>query len=85
MDADVDAPHHHNQNQNIRRNLLVHTPYKGVHPYQTTPLSQGYGTHYATVYVGTPPQRKSVIVDTGSHYTAFPCAGCANCGEEHRE
>jgi len=39
----------------------------------------------ATVYVGTPPQRKSVIVDTGSHYTAFPCAGCNNCGEEHRE
>ena len=73
------------KNQNIRRNLLVHTPYNGVHPYQTTPLSQGYGTHYATVYVGTPPQRKSVIVDTGSHYTAFPCAGCANCGEEHRE
>ena len=94
MDADADTPHHHHQNhhhhhhhqnQNIRRNLLVHTPYNGVHPYQTTPLSQGYGTHYATVYVGTPPQRKSVIVDTGSHYTAFPCAGCANCGEEHRE
>jgi hypothetical protein len=136
-----------------RRSLLGHAaPYNGVHPYQTTPLSQGYGTHCtfgiacrvlvwlsrggwviehielqshltpifhvflllficgsisilkscsgsptylptylpflptdATVYVGTPPQRKSVIVDTGSHYTAFPCAGCNNCGEEHRE
>jgi hypothetical protein len=82
------SPHHiddHHQHQHIRRNLLVNTPYTGVHPYQTTPLSQGYGTHYATVYVGTPPQRKSVIVDTGSHYTAFPCAGCTNCGEEHRE
>jgi len=31
----------------------------------------------ATVWVGTPPQRKSVIVDTGSHYTAFPCVGKA--------
>jgi len=39
----------------------------------TAPLFQGMGTHYADVWVGTPPQRKSVIVDTGSHYTAFPC------------
>ena len=51
--------------------------------YQTSPLHQGYGTHYATVWVGTPPQRKSVIIDTGSHFTAFPCKGCVNCGEEH--
>lgn len=32
-------------------------------------------------YVGTPPQRVSVIIDTGSHHTAFPCAGCSNCGK----
>ena len=51
--------------------------------YQTTPVHQGYGTHFATIWVGTPPQRKSVIIDTGSHYTAFPCKGCLNCGEEH--
>ena len=51
--------------------------------YQTTPVHQGYGTHFATIWVGTPPQRKSVIIDTGSHYTAFPCKGCDNCGEEH--
>lgn len=52
--------------------------------YQAVPLSQGYGTHFANVWVGTPtPQRKTVIVDTGSHYTAFPCAGCTNCGAPH--
>ena len=51
--------------------------------YQTSALHQGYGTHYATIWVGTPPQRKSVIVDTGSHFTAFPCKGCLGCGEEH--
>lgn len=51
--------------------------------YQTSPLHQGYGTHYATIWVGTPAQRKSVIIDTGSHFTAFPCKGCNNCGEEH--
>lgn len=52
--------------------------------YQVAPLSQGYGTHYAHVWVGSPvPQRKSVIVDTGSHFTAFPCTGCAQCGEQY--
>ena len=44
------------------------------------PLFEGIGTHYAHIYVGTPPQRVSVIVDTGSHHTAFPCEGCSNCG-----
>jgi len=64
-----------------KRNLAATDQNKDL--YQVTPLFQGYGTHYATVWVGTPPQRKSVIVDTGSHFTAFPCVGCKNCGEEH--
>lgn len=52
--------------------------------FQAVPLSQGYGTHFANVWVGSPtPQRKTVIVDTGSHYTAFPCSGCQNCGGPH--
>jgi hypothetical protein len=52
--------------------------------YQAVPLSQGYGTHYANLWVGSPtPQRQSVIVDTGSHFTAFPCVGCVKCGAEH--
>lgn len=60
-------------------------PYGGIFDnYQAVPLSQGYGTHYANVWVGSPtPQRKTVIVDTGSHYTAFPCTGCVNCGLPH--
>ena len=29
--------------------------------------------YYSTIYVGTPPQKQSVIVDTGSDYLAFPC------------
>ena len=55
-------------------------PYGGVFDnYQAVPLSQGYGTHFANIWVGSPtPQRKTVIVDTGSHYTAFPCSGCLN-------
>ena len=46
-------------------------------------LYQGYGTHYLDVLVGTPPQRQTVIVDTGSGVTAFPCASCNNCGESY--
>ena len=48
---------------------------------EDTPLFQGIGTHYANIFVGVPPQRVSVIVDTGSHHTAFPCTGCKQCGK----
>ncbi|KAJ1438815.1 aspartic peptidase domain-containing protein [Ochromonadaceae sp. CCMP2298] len=48
---------------------------------ELTPLFPGYGTHFAYAYVGTPPQRQSLIVDTGSHFTAFPCEGCKKCGK----
>ena len=40
------------------------------------PLSTGLGTHYAWLWVGTPPQRQSVILDTGSFHTGFPCDPC---------
>ncbi|KRW98301.1 Aspartic peptidase domain [Pseudocohnilembus persalinus] len=38
---------------------------------------------YTSVYVGTPPQRQTVIVDTGSYLLAFPCTDCkeSNCGK----
>jgi hypothetical protein len=44
-------------------------------------LYQGYGTHYVDLWVGTPPQRQTVIVDTGSSVTAFPCMDCSGCGD----
>lgn len=40
---------------------------------ELTPLYIGYGTHISYIYVGNPPQRQSVIIDTGSSATAFPC------------
>mmetsp|Transcript_19649 Transcript_19649/g.45697 ORF Transcript_19649/g.45697 Transcript_19649/m.45697 type:complete len:1160 (-) Transcript_19649:503-3982(-) len=43
-------------------------------------LFEGYGTHYVDLWVGSPPQRQTVIVDTGSGITAFPCSGCRECG-----
>ncbi|CAI5706836.1 unnamed protein product [Peronospora farinosa] len=47
---------------------------------EVVPLHLGLGTHYTWVYVGSPPQRASVIVDTGSLLMAFPCSGCDGCG-----
>jgi Xylanase inhibitor N-terminal len=43
-------------------------------------LFQGYGTHYADLWCGTPPQRQTVVIDTGSGATAFPCHACTDCG-----
>lgn len=34
-----------------------------------------FGYYYASLFVGTPPQKQTVIVDTGSDITAFPCDG----------
>jgi Xylanase inhibitor N-terminal len=53
---------------------------------QVIGLYQGYGTHYADVWCGTPPQRRTLIVDTGSATTAFPCSACSRngkCGTGH--
>ncbi|EWM27330.1 Peptidase aspartic [Nannochloropsis gaditana] len=57
----------------------------GSPPEADLPLHAGYGTHYAFVFVGTPAQRVSVILDTGSHWTAFPCTGCQMCGDDHTD
>eukprot|EP00577_Skeletonema_sp_RCC1716_P009770 CAMPEP_0113378104 /NCGR_PEP_ID=MMETSP0013_2-20120614/3515_1 /TAXON_ID=2843 ORGANISM="Skeletonema costatum, Strain 1716" /NCGR_SAMPLE_ID=MMETSP0013_2 /ASSEMBLY_ACC=CAM_ASM_000158 /LENGTH=666 /DNA_ID=CAMNT_0000260291 /DNA_START=10 /DNA_END=2010 /DNA_ORIENTATION=+ /assembly_acc=CAM_ASM_000158 len=47
-------------------------------------LYQGYGTHYVDLWVGSPiPQRQTVIVDTGSGVTAFPCEECTGCGDQY--
>ncbi len=42
--------------------------------------------YYANIYVGSPPQQQSVIVDTGSSFVGVPCQqSCSgNCGKVHR-
>lgn len=37
------------------------------------------GYYFLEAYIGTPPQRKTLIVDTGSHLTIFPCSPCKQC------
>jgi len=44
------------------------------------PLHAHSGTHHIHVYVGSPPQRQTLIVDTGSRAMAFPCQPCQSCG-----
>lgn len=39
------------------------------------------GYYYVEAYVGTPPQKKSLILDTGSHLTIIPCSRCLSCGK----
>lgn len=38
--------------------------------------------YYANIYLGTPSQKQSVIIDTGSLITTVPCKPyCENCGK----
>jgi hypothetical protein len=41
------------------------------------------GYYYVNLYVGTPPQEQSVIIDTGSGQLAVPCSKCTSCGRRH--
>ena len=40
-----------------------------------------FAYYFAELLVGTPPQRVSVIIDTGSGLCGFPCVGCTHCGK----
>ncbi|TMW64925.1 hypothetical protein Poli38472_009092 [Pythium oligandrum] len=72
LHRDLDQVKHYDTYQ--RRRLVSEGGFEAV------PLNLGMGTHYAWVYAGTPPQRASVITDTGSSILAFPCSGCDGCG-----
>ena len=63
-----------------RRSLAANSESMPMH---VSALYQGYGTHYVDLWVGTPPVRQTLVVDTGSGVTAFPCSECigVDCGE----
>lgn len=42
-----------------------------------------YAYYFVSILVGTPPQRQSVILDTGSSLLGFPCQNCISCGQSH--
>jgi hypothetical protein len=63
-DDDVDAPG--GNNDRYRRRRRRRGEELSSDPKQMGALYQGYGTHYVDLWVGSPPQRQTVIVDTGS-------------------
>ena len=42
--------------------------------------TESLGYYYIDIWVGTPSVKQTVILDTGSRLTAFPCSGCLDCG-----
>jgi hypothetical protein len=46
------------------------------------PLMARAGTHHLTLYVGQPPVKRTLIVDTGSRLTAWTCHPCPSCGKD---
>lgn len=45
-----------------------------------------FGYFYSSLYLGTPPKKFSVIVDTGSTMTYVPCSTCGKrCGPNHQD
>ena len=54
-------------------------------PSETFPAFQGYGAYHVDIYVGSPPQKQTVLVDTGSENIGIPCTGCVDCGNTHTD
>jgi hypothetical protein len=50
----------------------------------STPIfgnSSSLNYYFVNIYIGNPPQKQAVIIDTGSHLTSVPCMPhCTNCG-----
>lgn len=69
----------HDDDSSDQRSLVSSSSSSPKH--QVGALYQGYGTHYMDLWVGFPAQRQTVVVDTGSSVSAFPCSACVNCGD----
>ena len=44
--------------------------------------SSSLNYYYVNLFIGNPPKKQSVIIDTGSHLTSVPCQPlCESCGK----
>jgi hypothetical protein len=44
--------------------------------------SSSLNYYFVNIYIGNPPKRQAVIIDTGSHLTSVPCMPlCESCGK----
>jgi hypothetical protein len=73
-------PHHVQRERHLKAGIPESMFRRRDEALQVGALYHGYGTHYIDLWCGTPPQRQTVIVDTGSGVTAFPCSACSDCG-----
>lgn len=62
------------------KDSVIASPHNETTTAVTIPLHATTGTHHAFMYIGSPPQRQTLIVDTGSRLLAFPCHPCHGCG-----
>mmetsp|Transcript_6199 Transcript_6199/g.7850 ORF Transcript_6199/g.7850 Transcript_6199/m.7850 type:complete len:428 (+) Transcript_6199:242-1525(+) len=49
----------------------------------SVPLFESQSSHHVHIYIGSPAQRRIVIVDTGSRLLVYPCEPCRRCGNNH--
>ncbi|KAL1354630.1 hypothetical protein HN51_006690 [Arachis hypogaea] len=73
----LSAPNSSNFNFNHHRQL------RGSHPNARMRLHDDLlrnGYYTTRLWIGTPPQRFALIVDTGSTVTYVPCSTCQHCG-----
>lgn len=60
--------------------IVSHSDVKENLDHELLPVYQDSGAYYIDMFVGTPPQRQTVMIDTGSENVAIPCTGCQDCG-----
>ncbi|KAL2668840.1 hypothetical protein AAZV13_01G151800 [Glycine max] len=68
---------HFNPRRQLKESDSEHHPNARMRLYDDL-LRNGYYT--ARLWIGTPPQRFALIVDTGSTVTYVPCSTCRHCG-----
>ncbi|SBS86192.1 plasmepsin V, putative (PMV) [Plasmodium ovale curtisi] len=75
-------------NREKRRTLLILVEAVGIRKDENKQLYKyklygdidEYAYYFLDIDIGTPEQRISLILDTGSSSLSFPCAGCKDCG-----
>ncbi|PIN24030.1 Aspartyl protease [Handroanthus impetiginosus] len=72
---------HHRRKEHFhtRRHLHTRSTRNARMPLHDDLLLNGYYT--TRLWIGTPPQRFALIVDTGSTVTYVPCSTCERCGK----